>query len=145
VAPIAAHKNINLVTKIPDTIEATADWLAIKRLLLNLLGNALKFTPTGGVVEVEICTEDGDLIFKVKDNGIGIPPEDKSRLFQRFWQGGAVRRYAAETGLGLYLCRQIAEGHGGKIWVDSELGHGSIFTVRIPIDGPQRCVDLRLN
>lgn len=143
VTPIFESKRIELINSFPDRVPARADSLAIRRILLNLLGNAAKFTPPGGKVCLDVSFDEYEVVFSVSDSGIGISAEDQARLFKRFWQGGTVKRYAAETGLGLYLCRQIAEGHGGSISVSSDIGDGACFVVRIPRDGPPQKVDMR--
>jgi signal transduction histidine kinase len=141
----AKDKNIEIHEEIPAEVLATADHLAIKRLLMNLVSNAIKFTPRGGRVNVCVKTDGDNITILVSDTGTGVSKEDQKRLFQRFWQGGTVKKYAAETGLGLYLCRQIAEGHGGTIAVESEEGEGATFLVSFPRKGPSRRVELRLS
>jgi len=130
--PLAFEKSIELKETIPGGLRARIDALSVKRLLQNLISNAVKFTPTGGKVALTVRDNEATFCIMVSDTGDGIAKEDQSKLFQRFWQGGAVKRYAAETGLGLFLCRQIAEAHGGRIEVVSELGHGSHFMVTLP-------------
>jgi signal transduction histidine kinase/CheY-like chemotaxis protein len=110
-----------------------ADELKIKQVILNLLTNAVKFTPDGGRVEVGARRLDGRIEVTVVDNGIGIPVEDQARIFESFEQG---KREAKEegTGLGLTLSRKIVELHGGQIWVESEAGQGSTFGFSIPTE-----------
>jgi len=110
--PLAFEKSIELKETIPGGLRARIDALSVKRLLQNLISNAVKFTPTGGKVALTVRDNEATFCIMVSDTGDGIAKEDQSKLFQRFWQGGAVKRYAAETGLGLFLCRQIAEAHG---------------------------------
>jgi PAS domain S-box-containing protein len=141
---IAKDKKIEIKEEIPEEIMAMADHLAMKRLLMNLVSNAIKFTPNGGRIAVAVKKYETDITISVTDTGAGINKEDQKKLFQRFWQGGGVKKYAAETGLGLYLCRQIAEGHGGQIAVESEAGAGATFLVRFPRKGPSSRVELRL-
>ncbi len=140
----AKDKDIEIQTEISEEITAIADHLAMKRLLMNLVSNAIKFTPKGGRIVVVAKKEGSDIIISVSDTGTGISKEDQKKLFQRFWQGGGVKKYAAETGLGLYLCRQIAEGHGGTIAVESAEGKGATFLVTFPQAGPSSRVELRL-
>ena len=108
-----------------------ADELKIKQVVLNLLTNAVKFTPDGGRVEIAARAVDGEVEVTVTDNGVGIPPEDQDRIFESFEQG---KREAKEegTGLGLTLSRKIVELHHGRIWVDSRPGEGSVFGFAIP-------------
>ena len=111
-----------------------ADELRFKQILLNLLSNAVKFTPDGGSVEVRVLAAHGNLEVTVSDTGIGIAPEDQERIFDSFQQGGRTARKTEGTGLGLTLTRRIVELHGGRLWVKSELGHGSTFGFSIPLE-----------
>jgi signal transduction histidine kinase/DNA-binding response OmpR family regulator len=108
-----------------------ADELKIKQVVLNLLTNAVKFTPDGGRVEVAARRVDGQVEVRVSDTGVGIPLEDQARIFESFEQGARESKEEG-TGLGLTLSRKIVELHGGRIWVDSKPGDGSVFTFTIP-------------
>jgi PAS domain S-box-containing protein len=108
-------------------IEINADRSELRRVICNLCGNAINYTPENGKVIITIKAEDADLIFSVSDTGCGIPPEDIPNMFQRFSQGTSIRR-SAGTGLGLYLSRQIIESHNGKIWLESKVNKGSEFS-----------------
>jgi len=108
------------------------DPLAIRRVLQNLLDNAIKFTPDDGEVKVHLSRHFAYLELVVEDFGAGIEPELLSHLFKPFTQGVTGRRYTLGSGLGLYLCRQIVEAHKGTICCESELGVGSKFIVRLP-------------
>ena len=127
--PLADRKNIefNLICDIEDNLEIIADKSEIKRVIINLCGNAVNYTNKNGKIEIFAKAQSGDFIFSVSDNGNGIPQEDIPKLFNRFSQGTARKR-STGTGLGLYLSRQIVEAHGGKIWLDSKLNKGSEFT-----------------
>ncbi len=114
-----------------DRIYASIDALAIRRVLQNLLDNAIKFTPDGGEIRINLSTMGSRLELIVEDFGAGIEPEVLSHLFQPFIQGATGRRYSLGSGLGLYLCRQIVEAHQGTIRCESELGVGSKFTVQL--------------
>ena len=118
----------------PDVDVAWADELRLKQVMLNLVSNAVKFTPAGGEVEVcARCTED-EAEVTVRDTGIGIAESDCERIFEAFQQGDRGARSSAEgTGLGLTLSKRIVELHGGRISVASELGKGSTFTFVIPL------------
>jgi signal transduction histidine kinase len=105
----------------------------VKQVLLNLLSNALKFTPEGGRVEVLARVVDGMAEISVTDTGVGIAPEDHEAVFEEFRQVGTAEKKAEGTGLGLALTRKFTELHGGKIWVQSEVGRGSTFTFTIPV------------
>jgi len=104
----------------------------IKQVLLNLLSNALKFTPEGGRIDVRAAVSDGMVEVSVADTGVGIAPEDQEAVFEEFRQVGSSAARQQGTGLGLTLCRKFIELHGGKIWVTSALGAGSTFTFRLP-------------
>jgi signal transduction histidine kinase len=97
------------------------------------LSNAIKFTPEGGRIDVGAVLTDGFVAVSVRDTGIGIALDDQEKVFEEFRQVGASAKKIEGTGLGLTLCRKFVELHGGKIWVQSELGVGSTFTFSIPL------------
>jgi signal transduction histidine kinase len=105
----------------------------IKQVLLNLLSNALKFTPEGGRIDVRAGPVDGMAEVSVADTGIGIAPEDQEAVFEEFRQVGTVAKKVEGTGLGLTLSRKFVELHGGRIWAKSEVGVGSTFTFTLPL------------
>ena len=105
----------------------------IKQVLLNLLSNALKFTPEGGRIDVRARRVDAKAEISVVDTGVGIAPEDQEAVFEEFRQVGAAAKKVEGTGLGLSLSRKFIELHGGRIWVTSRLGAGSIFTFTFPL------------
>jgi signal transduction histidine kinase/ActR/RegA family two-component response regulator/putative methionine-R-sulfoxide reductase with GAF domain len=111
-----------------------ADELRFKQVLLNLLSNAVKFTPDGGSVEVRAARRDDELVVTVADTGVGIPPEDRERIFESFQQGGRGVARTEGTGLGLTLTRRIVELFDGRLWVESEVGVGSTFGFAVPVD-----------
>lgn len=105
----------------------------LRRAVDNLIGNALKFTPAGGAIHVRLDRADGGVMLQVSDTGIGIPPEHRERIFERFYQvDGSTRRVHGGCGLGLALVKEIVERHGGRVAVDSTWGEGSTFTVAFP-------------
>ena len=107
----------------------------IKQILLNLLSNAVKFTPEGGRIGIGARQVDGSVEISVTDSGIGIAPEDQPKIFEEFRQVGSDYAHKVEgTGLGLTLAKKFVELHGGKIWVESEVGKGSKFTFTLPIN-----------
>lgn len=110
-----------------DDIDVLADRNEIRRVMMNLLGNAVNYTLENGKIEIKTQLNKNDVIFSVKDNGIGIAQSDVPKLFKRFSQGTSQKR-SASTGLGLYLSKQIVEAHGGKIWLESAKGKGSEFS-----------------
>lgn len=128
-APLAEHKNIefNLIFNPQENLTINADRGEIRRVITNLCGNAINYTNLGGTIEFEIKEQEGDILFSVRDNGNGIPPEDIPNLFKRFSQGTSKKR-STGTGLGLYLSRQIVEAHDGKIWLESRVNKGSEFS-----------------
>ena len=126
--PLAQKKNIDFNINSDDTdTEICADRSELRRVICNLCGNAINYTPEGGKVTIVLQVKENDLIFSVEDNGSGIPQEDIPNMFQRFSQGTSKKR-STGTGLGLYLSRQIIESHGGKIWLESVLNKGSEFS-----------------
>jgi signal transduction histidine kinase/ActR/RegA family two-component response regulator len=114
-----------------DTIDA--DELRFKQVLLNLLSNAVKFTPDGGDVRVRATRRPDELVVTVADTGVGIPPEDRDRIFESFQQGGRGVAREEGTGLGLTLTRRIVELFNGRLWLDSEVGVGSTFGFAVPL------------
>ena len=110
-----------------------ADERKVKQVLLNLLSNALKFTPEGGRIEVRAAIRDGSAEIAVTDTGVGIAPEDQATVFEEFRQVGAASKRVEGTGLGLAISRKFVELHGGRIWVDSEVGKGSTFAFTVPL------------
>ena len=106
----------------------------LAQVLTNLLENALKYSPLGGAVHVSLTHSGGDAIVTVEDSGIGIPKEEQAHLFERFFRArNAPVSGFGGLGLGLYICRDIIERHGGHIWMESELGRGSAFHVSLPV------------
>ena len=110
----------------------TADELRLKQVLLNVVGNAVKFTPEGGSVTLHAWTEGPEVLITVTDTGIGVAEADRSRIFDSFQQGTRSASSSEGTGLGLTLTRRIVELHGGRMWLDSELGVGSTFGLALP-------------
>jgi signal transduction histidine kinase len=120
----------------PNAIEA--DQALLHQAVYNLVENALKYTPEGGEVTVHLIAAPTTLTFAIQDSGIGIPASDLPRLFEKFYRGTNREALAQRgTGLGLAIVKSIAERHGGKVWVESELGKGSIFHLQIPVMQPK--------
>jgi signal transduction histidine kinase len=101
-------------------------------MIANLLENAIKYTPEGGEVKLEASAEDDQVILKVSDTGPGIPPSDQPYLFDKFFRASNVPDDSTGTGLGLSIVKSIVEQHQGRIWLDSEIGIGTTFTVVLP-------------
>ncbi len=134
---MAAVKGIGVSLRLgADTLPVRGDEGRLRRLLLVLVDNALKYTPAGGQVTISGDAAPDGMTLAVADTGHGIAPEDLPHVFERFWRADKVRsREAGGTGLGLAIARQIAEQHGARLSVESEPGRGSTFTVRFPPGG----------
>jgi signal transduction histidine kinase len=134
IRPLAGKKGIDLQFEAQSNVEPfSMDAARIKQVLINLVANAIKFTGEGGRVWVRTKTVDGDLRVEVEDTGPGIPTEDQQRIFLEFQQAGATAGKPEGTGLGLALAKKFVEMHGGRIWVESEVGKGSRFIFTVPI------------
>src|SRR5262249_46520024 len=135
VSPLAQRIDLEIHTLFSDDLPMIeADGLALQRLFVNLLSNAVKFSPSGGTIEVEAEDLRERVVVRMKDRGAGIPPQDESKLFERFWHGGSPgAQYPPRTGVGLYLCRKIVEAHLGQITYDRGPDGGSIFSVILPV------------
>ncbi len=134
----ARQAGVTLVSSLAsDLPQVFADGIHLRRVLDNLLGNALKFTPVGGRVAIEAGQLDGEVILIVADSGIGIAPEHMDRIFERFYQvdGSAKRRYGG-VGLGLALVKEIVESHDGTVSVTSNVGEGTSFRITLPAISP---------
>ena len=120
------------IRALPDADVVTGDERRIRQVIFNLLSNAVKFTPAGGAVDVSAARLNGEVRVSVADTGPGIAVEDYERIFEEFQQTEAGVEQREGTGLGLALSKQLVELHGGRIWVDSKLGHGSTFVFTLP-------------
>jgi two-component system OmpR family sensor kinase len=129
------HAGVRLRLGHEDQVTVTGDQDLLKQLILNLVENAMKFTPRGGVVTLSIYADEGSARVVVQDTGPGIRPEDLPHIFERFYRAPAGGgRVTGGAGIGLAVARWIATAHGGDIEVESELGAGSTFTVRLPLE-----------
>jgi signal transduction histidine kinase len=129
----AHRRGIGLGVAIDRCVERIrADERKVKQVLLNLLSNALKFTPEGGRIDVRAAVNDSEIQITVTDTGIGITPEDQEAVFEEFRQVGAATKKIEGTGLGLAISRKFIELHGGRIWVKSQVGAGSTFGFALP-------------
>ncbi|MDY0387858.1 MAG: PAS domain S-box protein [Methanolobus sp.] len=131
----AEEKNIKLIKEIPDTLPLiTADHDKMMDVFVNLVDNAIKFTPQDGKITISAHASADSLHFEVEDTGIGIPKDKIPGLFERFYQvDSSARRKYGGTGLGLYICKKIVEDHGGNIWAESTEGEGSRFHIKLPL------------
>lgn len=138
ISAIADHANVRLIKNIDTSItEIEADYNFIRRVVQNLLDNALKFTPKGGTVELRLSKRSENILIEVEDTGPGLSEEEKERVFEKFWQGVEGKRYVPGTGLGLNLCKQVVDAHGGTIRCHSQLGLGTCMQVTLPVQQPK--------
>ncbi len=133
---LAAEAGVNMEVATPaDPVIVPVDASRIRQLILNLLTNAVKYTPAGGSVRLQLGPSNGRVTLTVADSGVGIAPGDLPHIFDRFWRADSARTRTGErsgTGLGLAICKWIAEAHGGRIDVQSRPGRGTTFTVTLP-------------
>jgi heavy metal sensor kinase len=129
---LAAQKNLQLTVATKAGVSLQGDDELLQRMILNLLDNAIKYTPAGGEVSIKLTANNGDAQITVRDNGIGIPAKDQPQVFDRFYRVDKARsRAMGGAGLGLSITRWVAEIHGGRVSVESDAG-GSVFTVELP-------------
>jgi two-component system, OmpR family, sensor kinase len=129
---MALAHNISVRLGAEDQALVGGDVDRLRQLLLNLIDNALKYTPAGGQVVLVLRRSDGWVRIQVTDNGVGIAPEDLPHIFERFYRADRSRARRGGSGLGLSIAQWIAEAHGGRVEVSSEVGKGSTFTVWLP-------------
>jgi signal transduction histidine kinase len=128
---VADAKGVALVSKLQPDASVMADGTRLQQVAANLIDNALKYTPPGGRVDVEVTQGGGRALLRVRDNGAGINPDELPRIWDRLFRGDASRTERG-LGLGLSLVRAIVKAHGGTVDVESALGKGSTFTVALP-------------
>jgi two-component system phosphate regulon sensor histidine kinase PhoR len=131
----ASRKQITFETDVPSALPAIrGDAGLLREVLQNLLDNAIQYTPQAGCIRVSVAVNGREAVIAVSDTGIGIPLTDQERIFERFYRVDAARsREAGGTGLGLSIAKHIVEAHGGRLWVESEIGHGSKFSFSISL------------
>jgi signal transduction histidine kinase len=128
--PEAAAQDVQFSWQSAQDLEVCADRLRLGQVLVNLVANALKYTPRGGKVGVQAGLEEEGVVFAVRDNGPGIAPDVQAQIFEEFFQiQGAGRSKNPGTGLGLPIARRLVEAHEGRLTLESELGHGACFRV----------------
>jgi len=125
---IALH--LNLPKEIP---QMRGNPIRLRQMLDNLIGNAIKYTPEGGEITIQVNAQSDQVILCVTDTGPGIPPADQPHIFEKFYRASNVPKGVGGSGLGLAIVKSIVDNHGGRVWVDSKLGHGSAFTVVLPL------------
>jgi signal transduction histidine kinase len=133
---VADAKEISLSVTTRDDVTVLADRTRIEQVAANLIDNAVKYTPAGGRIDVEVGRENGRALLLVRDTGPGVPADELPRIFDRLFRGDRSRAERG-LGLGLSLVKAVVEAHGGTVDVDSEPGRGSTFTVALPIDSPR--------
>ena len=135
-AILGEHAGLTVIMPINEGGTVLGELTRLRQLLLNLVTNAIKYTPRGGRVELSLTREEDTAYFSVRDTGIGIAAADLPHIFERFWRADRARSRASERGgfgLGLAISQYIAQAHGGSLSVQSRLGRGSTFTVALPI------------
>jgi two-component system, OmpR family, phosphate regulon sensor histidine kinase PhoR len=136
----AAEKGLTLTLELSDHLpDVSGDSRRLQEVLQNLLDNAIQYTLSGGKIVLRAEAKNDEVVFTVVDTGIGIPRSDQPRIFERFYRVDAARsREAGGTGLGLAIAKHLIEVHGGRIWVESEVGEGSQFHFSVPVFDPER-------
>ncbi len=130
-------KDLELVMDIPaETASVYGDSARLRQMMENLLGNAIKFTPDGGKIHLRLMTQDDQVIFEIRDTGIGIPLAEQSYIFDKFFRASNIDLNTPGSGLGLAIVKSIVEHHQGRIWVESMAGEGATFTVVLPVASP---------
>lgn len=135
---LVEERHQTLRRQLPDDLPLIeGDQDRVTQVVINLLSNAIKYTPEGGSIVIQAEEEDEQVHVKVSDNGVGIPPSALSKIFERFYQADPAlsRKVGGGSGLGLTISKEIIEGHGGKIWAESEDGQGSTFHFTLPKEG----------
>jgi signal transduction histidine kinase len=130
---VAEEKRISVAIDIPEKSEAVVDASRMRQAFANLLDNAIKYTPESGKVGIQARREQASIIIQFRDNGIGIPPEEQGRIWDRLYRGDKSRSQRG-LGLGLSLVKAIVQAHRGRVEVESKVGEGSVFTVVIPAE-----------
>jgi two-component system NtrC family sensor kinase len=127
------NKQITVKTKTGNSIPAIrANPIRIRQVLDNLVGNAIKYTPNNGRIEINLLSEDHQIILNVMDSGPGIPINEQNRIFEKFYRATNVPNDAVGTGLGLAIVKSIVDSHHGRVWVESAPGNGAVFFVVLP-------------
>ncbi len=132
---LAAEKGLHLHVSLPadgQSVEMRGDPIRLRQMIDNLLNNAIKYTPEGGEITVELEKQNGQAILRISDTGPGIPPADQPHIFEKFYRATNVPKGVGGSGLGLAIVKSIVDSHHGRIWVESILGKGSTFVVVLP-------------
>ena len=132
-ARVRAPETIELALDVPEGVVVDTDPSRLRQVIVNLLDNAVKYSPRGGRVELRVAERDGSIAIEVADQGLGIPEEAQERIFEKFVRlDPEMRRGVGGSGLGLYISQELVERMGGRLRVDSQPGHGSTFTIQLP-------------
>jgi PAS domain S-box-containing protein len=129
-----SDKQLNLHLNLPmDIPQMRVNPIRMRQMLDNLIGNAIKYTPNGGEITIDVKAQNDQVILRISDTGPGIPPADQPHIFEKFYRASNVPKGVGGSGLGLSIVRSIVDNHQGRIWVESLLGQGSSFTVVLPL------------
>ncbi|TSA47343.1 MAG: PAS domain-containing protein [Chloroflexi bacterium] len=129
-----SDKKMNLHLNLPmDIPQMRGNPIRLRQMLDNLIGNAIKYTPEGGEITIDVEAQNDQVILRISDTGPGIPPADQLHIFEKFYRASNVPKGVGGSGLGLSIVKSIVENHQGRIWVESLLGQGSAFTVVLPL------------
>jgi signal transduction histidine kinase len=135
----AEEASITLTVAADSSLRVPGSDRDLRLLIRNLVENAIQYTRPGGTVDISVRSEADDAVLTVRDTGVGIPSRDQGRIFERFYRVDRARsRETGGTGLGLSIVKHVVENHGGSVSVQSTLGEGSTFTVRLPIGARDR-------
>jgi two-component system sensor histidine kinase KdpD len=129
--------NTNLPADLPMIF---VDGVLLEQVMINLVENAVKYTPTRSLIDLSAWSNDREVVVEVADRGLGIPSGEESRIFDKFYRGKSARE--GGVGLGLTICRGIVEAHGGRIWVETRPGGGALFRFTIPLPEKQPSVEV---
>jgi K+-sensing histidine kinase KdpD len=132
--PLAQEKNISVNTRLEPIFSLEFDTMIMKDVIINLIENAIKYTPTGGSIEIKSFEDTDNVNVCIKDTGDGIKPEDMDRVWGKFTRGSDQDLKTKGTGLGLYLVKYFIEMHGGKVKMESAVGKGTIVSFSLPLD-----------
>ena len=129
-----SEKRLNIHLDLPmDIPPIRGNPIRLRQMLDNLVGNAIKYTPEGGEISVEMEVQGEQVILRISDNGPGVPPADQPHIFEKFYRASNVPKGVGGSGLGLAIVKSIVDSHQGRIWIESLLGQGSTFTVVLPL------------
>ncbi|KAF0107862.1 MAG: putative two-component sensor histidine kinase [Anaerolineaceae bacterium] len=136
--PQISERKQQLRLELPEQIPSLrGNPIRLRQMLDNLIGNAIKYTPEGGNLSVEVEVQDGQVILRVADSGVGIPPADQPHIFDKFYRASNVPKGVGGSGLGLAIVKSIVDNHHGRIWVESVIGEGTTFIVVLPTYRPE--------